>query len=714
MAGAAVESPAYPWDVLQADACLQFYPWRDLVFTSWQGGNPPYYNPYQLAGVPLLANSQSAGFYPLHMLVGFLHIPTSLGLTLLALFHLAWAGLGVERLARRFGAHPMGAMMGGLSFTLSPFMLGWTGLASVITTVSWIPWVLALIFDSLSPDSETGRPRVPSWIWLALSTGMMILGGHLQFVAFGGLAAVLLAICLMFAHRSGAKKAGLTLAGLVLGVLLAGPQLMPALEYSKSSHRRNVPTADGFAAYQSSAIKPWELGNIVNPMQLGNPREFAVEGGPSTYWPALAKRGANWTESAVGPGAMIVACLCVLPLVRRRVSKTWPIAVVGLFGLLVAFGSPINAALYFGVPGWSSTGSPGRAIVLFVLAACVLAGVVIGNLIHREEVDGTHEPFSMRGLQLSVLAFGAIAFASFAIGQQGAVPPEGMNPEGFRAVVGAASSGGLMVTLLLAFFCAQPILISFFSSRMKIRKDISWSFPLMAVVAALLSGATSIIPTGTPIEGPKELKAQSERVAYVNENWELVAAAPATMPPNLSTIRRELDVSGYDSLLHKDVQMWISAIDNDKDPAPPANGNIMFVKSSPNLERLAEAGVGSFDGQAFDSLGRASLLSNGLEVPVKVTEQTLKSVTVAVDQPGQLTLRDHNLGGWAAFAGDRELPLKPGRWLVVDVPEGTQTVIFVYAPPGLKTGLACLAVSLVVLIIGFLLSRRLTKNQNIV
>ena len=48
----------------------------------------------------------------------------------------------------------------------------------------------------------------------------------------------------------------------------------------------------------------------------------------------------------------------------------------GVVGLLLAVGSPLGALLYFGAPGWSATGSPGRAAVLLVLALCVTAGSV--------------------------------------------------------------------------------------------------------------------------------------------------------------------------------------------------------------------------------------------------------------------------------------------------------------------------------------------------
>jgi len=701
MVGEAVENPAYPWDVLQADGALQFYPWRDLVFTSWQDLTPPYYNPYQLAGVPLMANSQSGGFYPLHILVGLLHLPTSLGLTLLALFHLAFAGLGIERLARKLGAHQIGAITGGICFTLSPFMLGWTGLASVISTVAWIPWVLVCIASIIDPEPDRSLPR--SVAKLGLVTAMMVLAGHLQFVAFGALAALVFAICLFIAHKPGIPRLGGAAAGLLLGLLLAAPQLSIVLDYSSHSHRKNVPTADGFAAYQSSAIQPWELGNLVNPLTLGDPRSFASPEVPlSTYWPALAKRGTNWTESAVAPGAIVVACLCLLPLVRKKVAPGWPIACIGLLGLLIAFGSPLNAALYYGIPGWSSTGSPGRAIVLFVMAACILAALVIGHVAHQREEDGVYSPFSVRAVQLASLAFAMLTFATFAIGQRGAIPPEGIDPQAFKVIVGTASASALITSLFLALICVQPVLLTYFlTMRRKAPRGVLWLFPIAAVVGAL-PYAFSAIPTGTPIEGPRELVAHNQRIASENQNWELVMAAQAWLPPNLATIRRELDVSGYDSLLHKDIQMWMSRINRGKDPAPPANGNIMFVKPDPDRAELEKSGVSVLRSQEVIPLSgsRAVMLSDVGENPVRVTKQTLRSIHVELPSAmaGTLEVRDHNLGGWKATIDGKDVELKSGPWLSVAVPTGSKEAIFTYTAPGAGRGLAAFAVGLILCI----------------
>src|SRR5438552_395410 len=52
---------------LITDPVRQQYPWRNLSVESIKNGQIPNWNPYNFAGVPLLANFQSAAFYPLNL-----------------------------------------------------------------------------------------------------------------------------------------------------------------------------------------------------------------------------------------------------------------------------------------------------------------------------------------------------------------------------------------------------------------------------------------------------------------------------------------------------------------------------------------------------------------------------------------------------------------------------------------------------------------------
>src|SRR3989344_2775167 len=61
---------------LITDPVRQQYPWRELAITTIKKAQLPLWNPYSMAGYPLLGNQQSAVLYPLNLL--FLILPFSL------------------------------------------------------------------------------------------------------------------------------------------------------------------------------------------------------------------------------------------------------------------------------------------------------------------------------------------------------------------------------------------------------------------------------------------------------------------------------------------------------------------------------------------------------------------------------------------------------------------------------------------------------------
>lgn len=690
------------WDVLQADGVLQFYVWRDLVFESWRNKTIPGWNPYTLGGTPLLANSQSGGFYPLHILVGVLGIPTQTGVTLLAWFHLAFAGLGVYKLTRQLGGCKLGGAIAGASFTLSPFMLGWIPLSSVITTVAWIPWALFAVARANHHSSGTSR----SYAILAIAVGMMALGGHLQFVAYG-IGAILL--CDLGWKIASRKPAGflVTVASIGLGLAIAAPQLLPVLEYSKSSHRTGV--KPDYEAYISTAIKPWELANLVYPMALGNPVvPVNADTDVASYWPPLAKRGANWTESAVSPGPMVIWLLCLVPLalgVWKSEGKldrlVVPMGVSFLF-LLLALGTPLNRVLYSLVPGWSATGSPGRAISLFVLLACVAGGVTLSTFLKS--------PPKPRSFQFTAVAFVLISFLTLTLSTMGVGPLQGMDPKQFETIVGTATVTAMPIALLLIIFTPQAAVFTMFrrqaTSRSRPLEPALLWIPAFLVVSSMW-GVASVVRTAPVInmEGAKNLVGEnkSERVAVINDNWEIVTGARTIFPPNLLSLARVRDIGGYDSLMSKETKILLDEISGG-DASPPANGNMAFVKSSADKDKLAEAGVDriiSLSPKGIDSFatggpGRISVSTGTLTVfddkPGYIT------VNVKSDSDTVLTIRDRNLPGWTAKLNSGPLRLNDGLWLQVRVPAGDHLVTLSYFPPKLMLWPALIGL----VIVGFL------------
>ncbi len=560
-------APNRPFDVLQMDAALQFYVWRDLVFESWGRGQVPLWNPYSLGGTPLLANSQSAALYPLHILMGVLHVSTALAITLLAWFHLAWAGLGVAALGRKLGGDPNIAAMAGMSVSLSAFMVSWTGLSSVITTVAWIPWcffALVCLWNDEHPRRAAG--------WLSGSVAMMFLGGHLQFAAFGMMALVMFGAISAWEWRANGQRVGWAFLGLGLGGVLASPHLVPVLQFSQFSHRRGAPTAAGWEAYASSGLRWWELASIGSGDLLGSSAKFAPdELKPlSNFWPTVLKLGANYAESAIAVGAVVLAFAMIALFSRQR--GAWSLLGVVVIGLLIATASPFAQALYFGFPGWSSTGSPGRAAILVVLGlACLAATVKLGE----------------SGADLRKHPIGRGLLAGFAVAGLGAVALRLNAPrltpvyEQFDATAmarlvesGLGQFGGVTVIV------ATLLLLGYAISR---KPEQAATYALVLGFVALLPGLLSA-PLRTGIVPPRPPAAPESKVAMLNRNWSLFDYSPRTvMPPNLAALYRIKEVGGYDSLVNREDVEFMRRLNGGEDPAPPANGNMMFVKSPFNI-----------------------------------------------------------------------------------------------------------------------------------
>lgn len=718
--------PTLPWDVLQADAVLQFAPWRSMVFEAWSRGELPLWNPYQLMGTPLLANSQSAGFYPPHILMGVLRVPVYPAITFLAWLHLFWAGMGVYALVRRLGGLRVGGVVAGVSFSLSAFMLAWTPLPSVTTTVSWIPWVLAAVVYLFSPDSKT-RLAI---IGLALSLGMMLLGGHLQFAAYGLMACALLGIWLFFSSAQTTLRLNTVLRrdldpetgtviespleeatmltsrrrfpwprlgsfgfAMVLGAMVAAPQLLPTIASSKLSHRQGVATEESYSHYVGGAVDPVQLSSLAFPAALGHPLQGTdAVPGITSYWPSLYHPGRNFAEGAIGIGPLAFALMAFWSRRKLREFGVAGIATVGLVGLLLAIGTPLNRLLFFGIPGWSASGSPGRAIVLFVLASSVVGGVLI-----KEVLEGSRRPRLAFGLILVgiMLALAALPLAQVVAGD--------------AAILRELPNLAIEALLRAAPFILLSIALCVVALLIKRRAPTAMTLVSLSIAIGFLQfNLLSPIATGEPLESTR-LDGQP-RVAIVNQTWNLFVNPGALMPPNLAALYGTHDVGGYDSLLAGEAKSLLDSA-NRADSAPLENGNMMFIKPTASWGALTELGVTEvWSAKEIQALGtpqlagdifRYALLGPGRVSldggSAKIVGEGYDSKEIEAIGPGKLIVRDMNLPGWHARIDGHEAPVIGDPFIEIDVPPGRHHVQLTYSPPTLAFGWGLMIVALVVL-----------------
>lgn len=132
---------AHPQNDLLSDQARCFYPWHVLASRELQrSGRVPLWNPYEMAGQPLVANMQSALFFPPNWLLRWFDAATVATIRGVAL---VWfAGLFAFLFARRLGASQPGALLGLLATSLAGPLIVWLGhpLGNVAAVLPFLLW----------------------------------------------------------------------------------------------------------------------------------------------------------------------------------------------------------------------------------------------------------------------------------------------------------------------------------------------------------------------------------------------------------------------------------------------------------------------------------------------------------------------------------------------------------------------------------------------
>lgn len=661
--------PNRPYDILQSDACLQFYLWRDLVFESWRHFEVPTWNPYVLGGAPLLANSQSAALYPPHILVGILGIPTVVGINLLGVFHQMVFGIGMYavliQLCRDSEEKQILACTGAITASLSMFMIQWLSIPSVGTTLAWLPWVLVGMLQFFE-----GCRHWRTWVFVGVGSCLMILGGHLQFAAYGFIGAFVWGISFCATH-SGWKFAWKPVLAVLAGILLSWPQLGKVLEFSQESHRRAPATAEGWRAYSGSAAEGPDFAYLFNPLAAGSMNVPLGDTGLPTFMPALTKPWKNTADLAINVSPILFAAMLIG--LRKSLKTAFPGLLVALAGLLLILPSPLLQAMYFAFPGWSATGSPGRAACLMVLGV-ILAGIpALGGMRKSQKgEDKTSLPENSKS-GLVIITSLAFAIAIWSIFFPSPFPNiSDSEPLGIAVQMERASQFG--GNLGIGFILVVGVIAAVVSSARDLRKacGITLAFVFLAAI-------THSPPSG-PAPSLTSRATKNERLAFVNTQPNFLQAPSDKNLPNLPALSRIMSINGYDSLVSRDTVELLREI-NGEDPAALVNGNMMLVKQVAKIDALKEAGVTKIiarDGLVQDVGGPGIASLDGL--PVTNFEIIRSRVTIKDPGAGELTVRMRNIKGWKALVDGKAIAIPTGRWIKLTLPPGTKTVELRYAP----------------------------------
>ncbi len=741
----AIPSSELPvWNPIRWDGIAQFYPWRNFASQTLHSGSIPLWNPYQFSGTPFVANSQSAVFYPGSLL--FYLLPVVYAFNYSAVLHLTLCGWFTYLFLRRLKCGQAGALLGGVVYAYSAWEVSWLQLPTFLATSCWFPLLFQQIHLLIRHEAHYPAPtRNAQAGGLGGIVGLMLLAGHLQIAFYGLFAGTLWALSLLWAEKQEGgwmcvgKGLGRCILGLSLGLLLSFPQLLPSLELSRVSHRVGKPNQEGYQRYVEYALPHGGLAALLLPDFFGNDHSS-----DNAFWGFYTKPLAPGNLIAIRHNAAEIATyvgvltllLGLFALVHTLLTKKYDKRVLfwggmALLALLMALGTPLNALLYFGVPGFGQSGSPGRVLVLWAFAWAVLAG--FGLDAHLNSAPKAKEVALCFALMVGLMVFSALFVWVMLDGKMQGTPYPTFSDAVERIGVGWLRLGvSLGVGAILLFPFKSPP---------------RWRVPLAlgGVVLELFSVGILSNPTSKPqyvyprTEGVQFLqsKAGHERIFPLNRDWRLEEAKPAVLPPNGGMVYGLHDVQGYDSLFTGKYKSFANqyAVPNPlgiKDASPVVVGNLLFFQdgSRQEIARYVVALPPGSDGFVSEvvpksnplynqerdmaiyevpNISRASLALPGNRVlnPPTWLEDSATRTRLATDTPEEahLVLMDAYSAGWKAYLDGKETPIERSGevYRSVAIPAGKHEVLFRYEPASYRAGLyfALFAVAMLSLLWGF-------------
>ncbi len=524
---------------LITDPVRQQYVWRLLCYRELKKGSIPLWNPYSFSGTPLLANFQSACFYPLNIL--FFIFPFDYAWGLLVYLQPVMAGIFLFFYLRLFNASRLASFVGGFTFAFSGFSMSWLEWNTISHTALWLPLILfsiekILFWIDCQDNLAKRKPKIFIFSFiLVISLISSFFAGHPQIFFYSFLIGLFyLILRILSAVKNKTKALTILSFSYFLFFIFAALQWWPSLKFIFLSAReidQNYFNQLGwFIPYQN-------LIQFIAPDFFGNPAT-------NNYWGVW-----NYGEF-IGYIGILPLFFALYALLYRFDKK------------IIFFGSLIFVSLMFSLPTplakipyvvripFISTSQPTRLIFVVDFCLSVLSALGLDCFLKQKNLKKTAILlFSL--ISIMILLWGSIYFY-----KQIKLPIDPINI--------LVTRRNLILPTLILFacsFCLVIILVVKKASKIVI------SFLLAILVFDLFRFAykyNSFSSRNWIFPATKIIDTLKEDASI----WRLMSIDKRIMPPNFSVFYQIEDIAGYDPLYLKRYGELISAwekgnIDND-------------------------------------------------------------------------------------------------------------------------------------------------------
>jgi hypothetical protein len=412
--------------LFQRDVFVTHLPLKAIGAAALAAGEIPAVAPAWALGQPFRGDPNALPFYPGNLL--YLALPFWSAFNLHYLLHWLLAFFGMRRLAGELGQSPMAALLAGLTYAGSGYLLSLLTFYNLLTVAAWWPWAMAGI-------ARGGRRGLAA---AGLAIGLAALGGEPVTLLLA-----LAPLALVAAERHGPRRAlALLAAAGAAGALVALPQIVATARVLGFTTRGlfGVPLEQ----VGRFALHPARLLELLLPLPFGWPLRYDAFG----LWsrdlfptePYILSLHLGLVAAVLGAGALASrwrwGLLALAGLAAAWLGGVAPEALAALSGGLFRYPEKFLLWLTVAVPllaGWGLDRPPagGRLRRALVLGAAVLAALGLLGLAAHGRLAGRvrglldpHPPAAAAETQALLLALTLLAAALLLAGTAWAWHPK--------------------------------------------------------------------------------------------------------------------------------------------------------------------------------------------------------------------------------------------------------------------------------------------------
>lgn len=544
---------------LITDPIRQQYPWRQLAISLEKQFQLPLWNPYSFSGYPLLANFQSAPFYPLNIL--FFLLPFSFAWSILIFLQPLLAGLFLYLYLRNLKLHPFAALIGAIAFAFSGFSIAWLEWGTIMQTLMWVPLIL-LAKDKLI------KKWTKRWMFIFFfAEACSLLAGHLQ-IWFYALCITNIYLFVRIFQKTNLQKTKnfflqylknyfpFFLVGLGMFILTA-IQWIPTVQFIFLSAR----SIDQSFLQQGWFVPYQNLIQFIVPDFFGNPTTL-------NYWGIW-----NYGEF-VGYIGILPLIFALFALFFRHDKKTYFFGLLSVVALLFALPTPLAQLPYLLHIPFISTSQPTRlmGVIDFSLAILVALGM---DYFFKKKSFGIVVTLGMFGVFLGTFWTIVMKFYPFF----------GITVENAHI----AKQNLLFPTAL--FFISSFVLILLVCVKNK------YSTLLLRCIIVVII-CVDLVRFGwkfTPFTPKAYLYPPAAVISFLQNNianYRFMTTDSEILPPNVSDMYHLQSIEGYDPLYIENYGAFIAAMQRNKpDVSTPFGFNRIITPHNPASPLINVLGV---------------------------------------------------------------------------------------------------------------------------